>query len=88
MTREKVFGFFKAVATWTAVFDCDEGSKVLRVVAQHDGVFVAFCGRPVERQINPTNVQRRDGGARFHTPDNLVCWEEDNRRMVPSKFPK
>lgn len=58
--------------TWTAVFDSDEGCEVLGVVAEHYRVFVAFCGRPVEWQINPAHIQRRDGGARFHTPDNLV----------------
>lgn len=61
------------LTTWTAVFDGYEGCKVLGVVAKHYGVLVALCGRPLERQVNPTDVQRRDGGARFHTPDHLVC---------------
>lgn len=93
LTCEKVFFgfifffFLKAFVTWTAVFDRDEGREVLGVVAEHYGVFVAFCGRPVEGQINPTNIQRGDGGARFHTPDNLICWEGNNRRMVTSPFP-
>jgi len=59
--------------TWAAVFDGDEGCKVLGVVAKNDWVFVALCGQPVQWQINPTHIQRRDGGARFHTPDHLVC---------------
>ena len=33
--------------TWAAVFDGDEGCKVLGVVAEHYWVFVALGGRPM-----------------------------------------
>ena len=35
-----------------------QGYKVLAVIAEHNGVSVAFLGRPVKRQVNPTHLQR------------------------------
>lgn len=71
--KKKCFSCF-LLPTWAAVFDGYEGREVLRVVSEHDGVLVALCGRPLERQVDPAHVQRRDGGARLHTADHLVCF--------------
>lgn len=54
------------VHTWATVFDGDEGSKVLGVVAEHYGVLVALPWRPVQRQVDAPHIEGREGGAGFH----------------------
>lgn len=42
----------------STVLQGDQGYKVLAVVAENDGVSVAFLGRPMERQVNSAHLQR------------------------------
>lgn len=66
-------GFTRSFLTRSAVLQGHQGYKVLAVVAENDGVSVAFLGRPVERQVNPAHLQRSEIGTRFQTSQHFVC---------------
>lgn len=43
--------------TWAAVFDGDQWCKVLGVIAEHYGIFVALSWRPMQRQVYAPNIE-------------------------------
>lgn len=59
--------------TRPTVLQGHQGYKVLAVIAENDGVSVAFLGRPMERQVNSAHLQRSEIGTRFQTSHHFVC---------------
>lgn len=58
MQQKKDLGSPSLGCTWAAVFDCDQGGKVLGVIAEHYGILVALSWRPVKRQVNASHIER------------------------------